>query len=682
MTSTTKAMLICAVCLFSAAPTAAVTPIEKVISLMNELVTKAVAEKEDEATKFAAFSSWCDNTKGSKTREIDAGNTKIEELKAKIAKDTANIRSLSDRIMELEEDVGRWKTDQASATEVRNKENLDYKATLLDYDESIDGLEGAIAAEKAQAHTVAQASLIQVANSKTVPAHAKKALLSLIQRQPDVSAMPSDEMAVEAPSAAAYEFQGQGTVEVLEKVEHTFEDEKPVLEEEEMKAQHAYESVMQGLTDSIEGAEHEIDKKSNLKGETEMHKGQAEGDLAQTTSDRDEDQKYLDDTMALCEQKTADFESRQKLRAEEIEAVNKAIEIMSSNAVAGSGEKHLPTMLQIKKRGLKKTALVQLRSSDAQNPLQARVSAFLADRARISGSSLLMQVSHQMEASPFTKVKKMIKDLISKLMEEATSESEHKGWCDTELTTNQQTRDARTEDVNVLNAKIEDLTAEIASLAQDIEDLNVALQELSAEMSDVTADRMAAKAKNEATIADAKAAQTAVEEATAVLKDFYAKSATATALVQQQSSQPAADAPETFDKPYQGALPEGGSVVDFLEVILTDFSRLESDTTTQETTEKETYDKYMFESDKNKAMKENEMKHKSQRKTDAETEKQNSQTDLQTAQEQLDDAMAYYDKLKPTCVDSGISYEERVKRREEEIQSLGEALKILSGDDI
>eukprot|EP00747_Dinoflagellata_sp_TGD_P136588 gnl/TRDRNA2_/TRDRNA2_175577_c3_seq16.p1 gnl/TRDRNA2_/TRDRNA2_175577_c3~~gnl/TRDRNA2_/TRDRNA2_175577_c3_seq16.p1 ORF type:complete len:680 (+),score=236.45 gnl/TRDRNA2_/TRDRNA2_175577_c3_seq16:68-2107(+) len=676
----TAKMSLFAVFLLLATPTAAVTPIEKVISLMDELVTKAVAEKEDEATKFAAFSSWCDNTKGSKTREIDAGNTKIEELKAQIAKDSAKIRSLSDRIMELEEDVEGWKKDQKAATEVRDKENLDFKATLLDYDESIDGLEGAIAAEKAQAHTVAQASLLQVANS--VPRRAKKALMAFIQRQPDVSAMPSDEMAVEAPAAAAYEFQGEGTVEVLEKVEHTFEDEKPVLEEEEMKAQHAYEGVMQTLTDSIEGAEHEIEKKSNTKGETEQSKAQAEGDLAQTTTERDEDQTYLDDTMALCQQKTADFEDRQKLRAEEIEAVNKAIEIMSSNAVAGSGEKHLPTMLQIKKRGLKKTALVQLRSSDAQNPLQARVSAFLADRARISGSSLLMQVSHQMEASPFTKVKKMIKDLISKLMEEATSESEHKGWCDTELTTNQQTRDARTEDVNVLNAKIEDLTAEIASLAQDIEDLNVALQELSAEMSDVTADRMAAKAKNEATIADAKAAQTAVEEATAVLKDFYAKSATATALVQQQSSQPAADAPETFDKPYQGALPEGGSVVDFLEVILTDFSRLESDTTTQETTEKETYDKYMFESDKNKAMKENEMKHKSQRKTDAETEKQNSQTDLQTAQEQLDDAMAYYDKLKPTCVDSGISYEERVKRREEEIQSLGEALKILSGDDI
>merc|ERR1719440_2073468 len=119
-----------------------------------------------------------------------------------------------------------------------------------------------------------------------------------------------------------------------------------------------------------------------------------------------------------------------------------------------------------------------------------------------------------MEASPFKKVKKMIKDLISKLMEEATPESEHKGWCDTELTTNKQTRDAKTEDVNSLNAEIEDLTSEIAQLTQRIEDLTVQLKELDEQMASATADRLAAKAKNEETIQEAKDAQVAVEEAT------------------------------------------------------------------------------------------------------------------------------------------------------------------------
>merc|ERR1719326_1549889 len=313
-----------------------------------------------------------------------------------------------------------------------------------------------------------------------------------------------------------------------------------------------------------------------------------------------------------------------------------------------------------------------------KNSIRDRVAAFLQGRARSSGSKLLAMVAERAEADPFKKVKKMIKDLISKLNEEATSESEHKGWCDTELTTNQQTRDAKTEDVNTLTAEIEDLNSEIAQLTQRIEDLTAALKELDAQMAEATEDRLAAKAKNEETIQEAKDAQTAVEEATAVLKDFYAKSAQATSLAQQ----PAVDAPETFDKPYTGMGTSGGNVVDFLEVILSDFARLESDTASQEATETEEYDKFMFESKKDKALKENEIGHKSNRKTDKESALHSTEEELKVTQEELDKAMEYFDKLKPSCVDSGISYEERVKRREEEIQSLGEALKILSGDDI
>merc|ERR1719353_340941 len=177
----------------------------------------------------------------------------------------------------------------------------------------------------------------------------------------------------------------------------------------------------------------------------------------------------------------------------------------------------------------------------------------------------------------------MIKDLMVKLMEEAASETEHKGWCDTELTTNKQTRDKKTSEVNELESEIEDLTATIAELTQDIADLTAAVKELDAAMAEMTEKRSEAKATNTQTIKDAKAAQVAVEQATAVLKDFYAKSSEATAF----SQQPAVDAPETFDKPYKGLLAEGGSVVDFLEVILTDFSRLESETAAQEAEEED-----------------------------------------------------------------------------------------------
>merc|ERR1719316_299692 len=272
--------------------------------------------------------------------------------------------------------------------------------------------------------------------------------------------MPADDMSfVEAPEANAYENQSGGIVEMLEGLKKDFKKKKADLEKDEMVADAAFQKIMQQLHSNIEGASHEISKKTATRAETMEAKAEAEGSLAQTTSDRDEDQTYLDDTVALCTQKTADFEERQKLRAEELEAINKAIEIISGGAVAGAGEKHLPSLLQISKA----TVLAQLRSTQ-KNPIQEQVAAFLQDRARSSGSKLLAMVAEQVTADPFKKVKKMIKDLINKLMEEATAEAEHKGWCDTELTTNKQTRDAKTSDVNALNADIEDLTSQIAQL--------------------------------------------------------------------------------------------------------------------------------------------------------------------------------------------------------------------------
>ena len=51
-------------------------------------------------------------------------------------------------------------------------------------------------------------------------------------------------------------------------------------------------------------------------------------------------------------------------------------------------------------------------------------------------------------------------------------------------------------------------------------------------------------------------------------------------------------------------------------------------------------------------------------------------------QRELQAAMDYYDKLKPSCIETGVSHEERAARRQEEIESLQEALKILNGGDL
>jgi len=648
-----------------------VTPIQKVLELMQDMLAKGKKEKKDEEVKMSAYFQWCANQDRIKTKEITEANEKIEKLNAFIAKATADIDELTARILELDEDIGRWKKDQISASTIRKKEKADFDATLIDYSESIDALERAIAVLKKTSADRPQAelmqSLLQVNALRLLPVESKHALMAFLQQGQN----PDPASTYSAPEANAYEFQSGGIVDMLEKLKKDFRDQKTKLEEDEMNAQYAFESIMQELTDNIENAEAEIARRAKVKAEREQERADAEKDLAETTQQRDEDQKYLDDLKALCAQKKTDFEARQALRAGEIEAIEKAIEIISSTAVAGAGEKHLPQLMQ------KSVALAQLRSVQ-QSPLQQKVAQFLQDRAQSSGSKLLALVAQKAADDPFKKVKKMIKDLIYKLMEEARQEAEHKGWCDTELTTNKQTRDKKTADVESLKAEIEELTAEIAQLTQDISDLQAAVKELDEAMAKATEDRQASKEKNQATIKEAKEAQEAVDQALAVLKDFYAKAGEATALNQQS---PGEDAPESFDAPYKGMQSEGGGVIDFLEVIMADFQRLQSETETDEGAEQEEYETFMFESKKDKALKENEIGHKTEKKTQQEGALHSAKTELATTQEELDAALAYYEKLKPACVDSGITYEERVKRREAEIQSLKEALQILSGTD-
>jgi len=203
------------------------------------------------------------------------------------------------------------------------------------------------------------------------------------------------------------------------------------------------------------------------------------------------------------------------------------------------------------------------------------------------------------------------------------------------------------------------------------------VSELDSAVAEATKLRREEKANNKEAIEDAKQAQTAVAQALTVLQEFYAKSGQATALLQQQP-----EAPEIFGSPYKGMQSENGGVVGMLEVLQSDFARLEADTSAAETVAQKEYDSFMTDSKVDKVSKSKEIDHKTTKKQDETEALTVKSADLEGTQKELDAALAYFDKLKPSCVEAGVSYEDRVARRKEEIQSLQQALKIINGDDI
>jgi hypothetical protein len=263
----------------------------------------------------------------------------------------------------------------------------------------------------------------------------------------------------------------------------------------------------------------------------------------------------------------------------------------------------------------------------------------------------------------------MIKNMIAKLKEEAAAEAAHKSWCDEQLKDNKLKRDKKTSEVNLLTAKDEELTASIATMAKSIETLIKEQADLTEAMKQATEQREKENTKNTATIADAKAGAEAVGQALTVLKEFYSSQA----LLLQKGTQ----VPEMAA--YKGQQDGNTGVVGMLEVIESDFLRLDSDTTTAESEAKAEYDTFMADATEDK-----ETKHKAEvqlklDKDQAEFEKSENLKDLKAVQEELDSAITYYDSLKPQCLEVKVSYEERVAKRKEEIESLKEAYKILDG---
>merc|ERR1719223_348797 len=539
----------------------------------------------------------------------------------------------------------------------------DYDTTHKDYSESIDALERAIAVLKKQDTDRAQAALTQVAQSSRIPAKAR-ATVEAFLAEDDVG------LGVSAPEADGYQSRSGGIIEMLEKLLDEFIAERTALEKEETQSKQAYDMLMQDLKSQLSQDNADIQSSTETKAKKLEAKAKAEGDVGDTTDQMNEDTKYLDDLTATCGEKSKAFEARQQLRAEELEAIEKAIEIVSSGAVSGNADKHLPSLIQTRKGN----ALAQLRSSLSND--QANVVQYLQRRSKELNSRVLGMLAVRAAEDPFAKVKKMIKDLIVKLLEEANEEATHKGWCDTELGTNEHTRKEKTEAVETLTAEIEELEASIAKGTEDITLLTQQVAELASAVAKATKLREAEKEKNAETISDAQEAQTAVAQALTVLKEFYAKAAKATSFAQQEPP------PVLSDEPYQGMGAESGGIVGMLEVIESDFARLQAETKAAEATAAKEYEQFMNDSEIDKTQKNSDIEHKEAKKQDEEHMLETKKQDLEGTQKELNAALRYFDKLKPSCVDEGVSYAERVARREAEIDSLKEALKVLNGEDL
>merc|ERR1719159_1355571 len=127
-----------------------VSPVQKVIQLMQDMLAKGKQMKMDEEVKFAAYKQFCEGTAEEKKANIADAAAEIEDLQASIEKAESDAAVLAEDIAGLDEDIAGWTSDIKEGAALRAKQKADYETTLRDYEESLDALDRALVVLKKQ----------------------------------------------------------------------------------------------------------------------------------------------------------------------------------------------------------------------------------------------------------------------------------------------------------------------------------------------------------------------------------------------------------------------------------------------------------------------------------------------------------------------------------------------------
>merc|ERR1719310_1934214 len=458
------------------------TPVQKVLEMMAEMKAKGIKSMEEEQKVFKEYGEWVDDESWKLETSIKTAKAEIAELAAFIEESSNKIEELGAAIEELEAEIAALEADMKKATAIRDTEKSEYLVVSADYQESLDAIDRAIQVLEAQPTSTAQAEMLLQRMAVTTRGM-RRVLAAFLQER--------SETARGGPAVAAYKSSSGGVIEMLEGLQAKFKEELSAVNEQEANKLHAYELEMLHLKNTVDDLTADVEEKSAAKAKLTADVGAAQAEKADTEAGLKEDEDMLAEVKSTYMIKTEAFEGNQKVRKDEIAAIEKAIEIISSPEVAGSYAENV----KLAQTGASSVSLLQTSSAARRAAaVKDQAVALLRQRATALSSKALTSLAEQLEGNPFAKVVTMIKELLQKLKEEAAAEAEHKAWCDEELKKNKLKRDKLTIEQKTLLAEIEVLASSIETMAAKIKTLIEEQAELTKAMADATEQREKEKA--------------------------------------------------------------------------------------------------------------------------------------------------------------------------------------------
>jgi chromosome segregation ATPase len=229
------------------AASTSVTPIEKVMGLLEGMKGEVEKEGKAEATTYDKFACFCKDTTKDKSKSITEGQDKIDKLSASIAENTATKAGDETKLGELKTTKEGLSKDLEETTTRCATEKAEYEAEAADLNKALSSLKAAVKAMKDKQKAIDAVALLDVGSSirdtlnlaeamGLIPSHKSKTISGFLQQSSAVD-----------PSDPDYKYHSSDIVDLLESLEKDFKKEKDTLDSEFGKTSKSCKDMKESL---------------------------------------------------------------------------------------------------------------------------------------------------------------------------------------------------------------------------------------------------------------------------------------------------------------------------------------------------------------------------------------------------------------------------------------------------
>jgi len=636
--------------LFQASCANGVSPVQKVVQMIDAMAVKVQKDLDKTSLTFEEFAKYCDDESHAKEYAIKDSNEKLEQLQAVIEESNAKISDAESRVQDASAKISEQEAELHESKQLRAKEHEQFLSTEKDFLEMAESLAGAKKAFATPAAFMQLTPESKVNLDKiigSIKAVVESSFVTHAQRKEVQAFLQAREDAQDSLTLGSKN-DNEATLQLLSQLEEFAMDTLSATRKKEQEGAHAHAMLVQGLESEIESLNEELQTATGDKHYSSEMLAEAQKDQAVETKSMQEDQAAAADLKVDCQKRAQEFEAESKDANGELGALAKAKEILTKKF----------SLIQTQR-------IAKSQPSDNNEDAKARALRQIQQLGKKFHSTSLITLAYRASASPFAKVTGMVEDMIAKLEQQAAEEATQKAFCDKEMGTSQKSKAEKEASIAKTSARIDKANSAVAKLSEGVQVLSKEIADLDSGMAEAASIRQAEKTEFVKVEKDYSESEEACAAAIQALREYYEGASLVE--VSAHSGMQAT---------------RGEGIIGLLEVAESDFAKLLAEARTVEETAAADYETLTQEQKMAKATKEVDVKGKRSELKSVNTALANYNGDKEGVSAELDAVVAYLAELKPQCETEVETYAERKAARESEITGLKDALNILSGDGI